>query len=171
MIDNAELLARADQYAHSKGISIVRKDMLGYGSDGNVWRSSAKSAIKALNRPESYVVELECYRRLKTADVREICGFNVPILEGWDDTLLVIEMTIVQPPYLLDFGKVYLDNPPTYLYDEQMIANATAEWRERFGRRWTKVNSAVGMLKKYGIYYFDPRPGNICFGDEDNDDV
>lgn len=169
MTDNALLLSRAESYAHSKGIKILRKDMLGYGSDGNVWQSSARSAIKALNRGESYAVELECYRRLKTADVIEICGFNVPVLEGWDDELMIIEMSIVQPPYLLDFGKVYLDEPPTYLYDEQMIANATEEWRERFGDRWTKINSAVGFLRKFGIYYYDPRPGNICFGDEDDD--
>jgi hypothetical protein len=169
MTSNAELQARAESYANSKQIRIIRKDMLGYGSDGNVWRSSARTAIKVLNRAESYHVELECYRRLKADDVREICGFNVPMLIGWDDHLLVIEMTIVQPPYLLDFGKVYLDDPPTYLYDQQLMANAIAEWRERFGRRWSKVNSAIGMLKKYGIYYFDPRPGNICFGDEDEE--
>jgi hypothetical protein len=23
------------------------------------------------------------------------------------------------------------------------------------------------MLEKYGVYYYDPRPGNVCFGDED----
>jgi hypothetical protein len=170
MIDDVDLLSRAESYANSKGIQIYRKDMLGYGSDGNVWRSSAKSAIKALSREKNYLNEVECYRRLKAAGVREIGDFNVPTLEGYDDGLWVIEMSIVQPPYLLDFAKVYLDHPPSYLYDEQMMANIIAEWRERFGRRWTRVNSAIAQLKKYGIYYFDPRPGNICYGDEDEAD-
>ncbi len=47
---------------------------------------------------------------------------------------------------------------------------AGACWRksgERFGKRWSKVVHAMKMLEKLGIYYYDPRPGNICFGDED----
>ena len=93
--------------------------------------------------------------------------FDVPFLEDCDEGLLILEMSIVQPPYLLDFGKVYLDHPPTHLYDEQMMANAVEEWLERFGDRWNKVQHAMRILENYGIYYYDPRPGNVCFGDED----
>jgi hypothetical protein len=170
MTDDAVLFSRAERYANSKGIQVNRKDLLGYGSDGNVWRSSAKSAIKVLSHEKTYRVELECYRRLKEAGVQQVGDFNVPMLEGYDDDLWVIEMSIVQPPYLLDFAKAYLDRPPPYIYDEQMMANAMAEWRERFGRRWTRVNSAISLLRKYGIYYIDPMPANICYGDEDEND-
>lgn len=144
--------------------------MLGYGSDGSVWRSSVPTAVKALIREKNYRDEVECYRRLKVAGVSRIGTFNVLVLEGYDDELLVIEMTIVQPPYLLDFGKVYLDRPPVDLYDEQLMENAMAEWRERFGEQWEEVNAAMYWLRQYGIYYFDPRPGNIWFGDNDADE-
>lgn len=97
--------------------------------------------------------------------------FSVPSLEDFDEDLLVIEITVVQPPYLLDFGKIYLDQAPTHLYDEQMMENANAEWHERFGKRWSKVLHAMKMLEKYGIYYYDPRPGNVCFGDEDDQEL
>jgi len=35
-----------------------------------------------------------------------ILGFHVPQLLGADDELMAIEMTIVSPPYLLDFAGV-----------------------------------------------------------------
>lgn len=144
------------------------KDLLGYGSDGSVWMSSRHMAIKALYEKHRFDLELECYLRLKRADIRHIGMFDVPFLVDFDQALLIIEISIVQPPYLLDFGKVYLDHPPTHLYDEQMMANAYVEWEERFGKRWSKVLHAMKMLEKLGIYYYDPRPGNICFGDEDD---
>jgi len=39
MSEDSQLLERAEDYAHRKGILILRKDMLGYGSDGsvNIW--------------------------------------------------------------------------------------------------------------------------------------
>jgi hypothetical protein len=166
MSEESHLLERAESYAHRKRILIQSKDMLGYGSDGSVWGSSVQTAVKAFNRERNYLDEVECYRRLRAAGVTEIGMFNVPVLEGYDDELLVIEISIVQPPYLLDFGKVYLDRQPVDLYDEQMMENATAEWRERFGDRWDKVSAAMYWLRQYGIYYYDPRPGNIWFGDE-----
>jgi hypothetical protein len=168
MTDDSELLSRAEAYANSRGIRLIGKDMLGYGSDGSVWHSSRRTAIKALYRVKSFVHELECYRRLKAAGVRQVGVFDVPFLEDYDEELRIVEISIVQPPYLLDFGKVYLDQAPTHLYDEQMMANAHAEWHERFGERWSKVRHAMRMLEKHGIYYYDPRPGNVCFGDEDD---
>jgi hypothetical protein len=145
--------------------------MLGYGSDGSVWLSSRKTAVKAIYREKNFLQELECYRRLKDSGAWEVGMFDVPFLEDFDEELRAIEISVVQPPYLLDFGKVYLDHPPTHLYDEQMMANAHAEWQERFGDRWSKVRHAMRMLEKHGIYYFDPRPGNICFGDEDDQEL
>ena len=32
-------------------------------------------------------------------------------------------MTIVSPPFLLDFGKVYLDSPPPYWDDLEIMSN------------------------------------------------
>ncbi|HYO23707.1 MAG TPA: hypothetical protein VEQ85_02045, partial [Lacipirellulaceae bacterium] len=111
----------------------------------------------------------ECYRRLQAAGVEKLVGFNVPWLVGWDHELRVIEMTIVQAPYILDFGKVYIDAPPPYLYDKQMMKNVYAEWRDRYGSKWNEVVCAVEVLTKYGIFYVDPRRSNIDPGDEDED--
>jgi hypothetical protein len=171
MGDDSELFLRASQYADSRGIQLVGKDLLGYGSDGSVWKSSRHMAIKALYDNRRFDLELECYLRLKTEGIRHIGMFDVPFLVDFDQALLIIEISIVQPPYLLDFGKVYLDHPPTHLYDEQMMANAHVEWEERFGKRWSKVHHAMKMLEKLGIYYYDPRPGNVCFGDEDDQEL
>jgi hypothetical protein len=171
MADASELLLNAEEYAHSSDISLIGKDMLGYGSDGSVWTSSRRTAIKACYDPKRFGLELECYRRLREANARRIGMFSVPYLEGFDDELLVIEITIVQPPYLLDFGKVYLDRAPTHLYDEQMMANAHEEWLARFGDRWSRVLHAMKLLERHGIYYYDPRPGNVCFGDEDDQEL
>jgi hypothetical protein len=71
----------------------------------------------------------------------------------------------VRPRFLLDFGKVYLDAPPPYWNDAEIMANWHAEGRENFGDRWSKVLSLIGMLQKYGIWYIDPKPGNIMFED------
>jgi hypothetical protein len=38
-----------------------------------------------------------------------------------------------------------------------------AEGRENFGDRWNKVMSLIRLLEGYGIYYVDPKPGNIMF--------
>jgi len=165
MIDDSLLLARAQTYAQSRGILLQEEPRIGHGSDGSVWKTSRNSAVKAVANLPNYANELECYRRLRDAAVNHLHGFDIPVLEGFDDTLLIIEMTIVQPPYLLDFGKVYLDAPPPYWDDRKLRANAYQEWRERFDSRWEDVACVLGILEKYGIYYVDPRPGNIDVGE------
>jgi hypothetical protein len=170
MINNDELPLRAEEYANCRGIRILRQDFLGHGSDGAVWSTDKQSAVKAVERSQSYAVELESYRRLKRAGITKIGKFNVPILEGCDDRLQIIEMSIVQPPYLLDFGKVYLDTPPQYWNDPQFHANRHEDGRENFGnQKWKEVLSALSNLIRYGIYNVDPRPANFCFGDEDSE--
>lgn len=170
-IDDAKLLANAEAYAESKGIRVIRKQKLGYGSDGSVWRTSRPSAVKALHTEAKYRNELECYKRLSEANVSVLCGFHVPLLEGFADELLVIEMSIVTPPFLLDFGKVWIDQPPPYFFDPQQIANTQADARELFGRAWPDVQFVLYQLRKqFGIYYADPRPGNINCGPEFDDD-
>ena len=62
MIDNEALLKRAEVYAKSRGMKILRKDFLGHGSDGAVWSTDRKSAVKVIERRDSYLVELESYR-------------------------------------------------------------------------------------------------------------
>ncbi len=168
MISNEILLPRAELYAKSRGIAVVRQPILGRGSDGAVWRTNRDTAIKVVTRQDNFAKELTCYRRFKASATRRIGRFAVPLLEGFDEALLVIEMTIVYPPYLLDFGKVHLDSPPPYYGDKRLMRNVYAAWRDKFGKEWKVVASAMDSLRtKHGIYYFDPRRSNVCLCQDD----
>lgn len=165
--DSLILEAKALAYARQNSIRLNRKKLIGYGSDGTVWKSSRNTAVKALRHTEGYTKELECYKRLMAEGVTEIRGFSVPQLIGSDQELQVIEMKIVTPPYILDFAKVYFDTPPDFSAETWAYWNdERAEW---FGaERWKKVELLLSALNWYGIYYVDPRPGNIMLGDEDS---
>jgi hypothetical protein len=133
--------------------------------DGTIWRTSRHSVVKALERERSFLDELECYQRFTAAGVESIAGFAVPELIDFDTELLAIEIKIVSPPFLLDFGKVYLDAPPPYWNDAEIMGHWHAEGKENFGGRWPEVLRLIGALQKYGIWYVDPKPGNIMFAD------
>lgn len=158
-------LERAQEYADSRKISLHREDPFGYGMDGTIWRTSRHSAVKLFEREKNFRDELECYQRFTAAGVDAISGFAVPELLDFDSELMVIEIKIVRPPFLLDFGKVYLDAPPPYWDDAEIMEHWHAEGRENFGNRWAKVLSVIRILEGYGIYYVDPKPGNIMFAD------
>jgi hypothetical protein len=121
--------------------------------------------VKTFERERCFRDEVECYRRLTARGVESISGFAVPALIDFDDELLIVEITIVRSPFLLDFGKVYLDTPPPYWGDAEIMGHWHAEGRENFGDRWKTVLSLVRLLEGHGIYYVDPKPGNIMFAD------
>ena len=160
----SRLESQASAYAVSRGIAIAFDSPLGFGTDGRVWRTSRKSAIKVFERESNYVRERDCYRHLKSLAISNIEGFAIPRLIDSDDELLVVEMDIVSPPFLLDFAKAYLDRPPDF------SPEVMAEWEEQqvewFGDRWPEICSALYDLDRIGIYYRDTRPGNIMFPDD-----
>ena len=81
-----------------------------------------------------------------------------------DDRLLIIEMTRVSPPFLLDFGGAYLDDPPEFLPDELARQQWDTEKREQFESNWPKVQAILRELEsRYGIQLADVNPGNIRF--------
>jgi hypothetical protein len=75
----------------------------------------ADVALKVLRLDEAYLREKQVYERLKELGVTSVIGFNVPEWLGSDDALcvIVIEMTIVKRPFVLDFAEAYLDARPT----------------------------------------------------------
>lgn len=136
--------------------------------EGVVWKTSNHSVIKAFYRLKDYQTELSCYKRLLKHGVNMIHGLEVPMLEDHQESFRVVEMTFVQPPFILDFGKASLDQPPDYLLDPQDLNRFQSQWKAEFGDRWPDVNAILYTLKsKYGIYYLDPKPQNICFGDSE----
>jgi hypothetical protein len=164
-----DVAKRAAAYVQLRNLLLDCQYPLGAGIDGSVWRTSRPSALKICERHKSFSDEVESYRRLHDVDIRRIQGFAVPQLINFDETLLAVEISMVSPPFLLDFGKVYLDRPPPYWNDAEIMADWHAEGKENFGNRWGTVMSLIRTLQKYGIYYVDPKPGNIMFGDESDD--
>jgi hypothetical protein len=167
MADALELLRKAEDYVQDKGHRIVRKARLGGGTDGEVWRSTRPSAIKVVIGPKNYQDELESYRRLNAANLYHLNGFDIPRLVARDDRLQIIEMSIVQPPYLLDFGKVYFDHPPTDVYDDP-TQRLEADVKANFGPNAPAVSRLLYALReRVGIWYADPKPANIDCGIDD----
>jgi hypothetical protein len=166
-----KIVDAAERYAHSRSIVVDFQSSLGFGSDGAVWPTSRGSALKILYRVRNYDVERDCYLRLRDAGWKRVGILTIPRLVDFDDELLAIEMEIVQPPYLLDFGKVYIDEPPVYWNDSQLMTNFYEEKAPLFGKNWPRVLSAMASLEQLGIYYVDPRPQNISFGDDDDAEI
>ena len=127
MIDDSLLFKNACRNADLIGTRLRREAKLGHGTDGAVWATTRKTAIKALSLQATYQREVAAYERLAERKISKLHGLNVPELLGYDEELLVIEMTIVQPPFLLDFGKAYVDRQPPYWDDAQLVANAHEE--------------------------------------------
>jgi hypothetical protein len=160
---NSILEVRANRYGRKAQIEIRFDVPLGSGTDGAVWKSNRETAVKVFERQANYTIELECYKRLATAGVTAIGRFSVPRLIGYDDELWVLEITIVEPPFIIDFAKSYLDRPPDY--SAEVLADDEERNREVFEDRWREVKSLLWALRQHGIYYMDPKPGNIMFED------
>lgn len=170
-MNNDEVFENAISYAKRRQRKILRQDSPGHGMEGVVWKTSNHSVIKAFYRLEDYKTELSCYERLLEGNVNSIHGLEVPVLEDFEEITRTIEITFVQPPYILDFGKASLDHPPSYLLDPQDLRRFQSQWKSEFGDRWPEVNAILYTLQsRFGIYYLDPRPQNICFADPDEDD-
>jgi hypothetical protein len=96
----------------------------------------------------------------------EIDGFTVPKLVRSDDDRLVIEMGIVSPPFILDFGKAYREFRPSF--PPEVWADWENQQREWWGEPFQQVQSIHWQLERIGIHYTDPKPGNIMFENWDD---
>jgi hypothetical protein len=134
-------------------------ELLGEGIDGVVWLTSERTAIKVFGHADQFETEKECYLRLAAAKIVDIRGFAVPQLLEYDTRCRVIEMTTVRAPYLLDFGKCYLDFPPDF--SPEVWHDLYERIKEVYDDRYDEVMAAVRSLQKYGIYYYDVKPKNV----------
>jgi len=74
----------------------------------------------------------------------------------------VIELEIVERPFVLDFAKATIDAPPDF------SPEVMQEWLDRkaqdFGDDWPAVLAIMNELaNRYGVYLTDLNPGNIAF--------
>jgi len=163
-MDEEELLERAEAFAKAHGRTTGER--LGFGIHGivivlNSESKAAATALKILASTEPYRRERDTYERLREERVTKVRGFNVPQLIGWDDHLHALEMTVVAPPFALDFAGAYLDFPPSF------PPEAWEEWtrknQEQFGEDWPMAEAVLADLEALGIYMLDPSPSNIRF--------
>lgn len=102
-----DILRRSHEYAAR--YQLLFNGRLGFGKDGTVWETDRLTAVKVFRRVERFEQEHSVYQRLMHNGVVDIVGFNVPQLESVNVALWTIEMTIVKPPFVLDFASAFLD--------------------------------------------------------------
>src|SRR5258708_5250046 len=147
------LIQNARTYAAQHQLCLAER--LGFGIHGIVFvaenkTKAGKTAIKVHRAAEPFRRERAVYERLQEAGVSEILGFNVPQLIRVNDGLLVVEMTVVARPFVLDFAGAYLDTPPDF--PEETWAEWETEKREQFDARWPPVQAVLGELETLDIH-------------------
>ena len=157
------LKEKADAYAASRGLEIT--GILGDGTQGNVWTVRGKNkliswALKLHARPQNYRVEKEVYLRLQDLGLVSLAGFDIPTLLRADDFHLALELSIVSPPYVLDFAQATLDWPPDF--PDEVWEETRRRWRNLYGVEWPRVERLLGAIEAHGIHYLDVHPGNIA---------
>jgi hypothetical protein len=165
---NDDIVRRAGEYVEQNAVRL--KNRLGFGKDGTVWATDTRNAIKVFRTPEPFRRELAAYERLAENEVSEILGFNVPQLVRVDEDRMVIEMTLVDRPFVLDFGSAFLDGSAPE-FPEEIMSEWLEQTRRKFGSRWSRVVSIIRALERMGITLTDIHQGNIAFelGDRDED--
>jgi hypothetical protein len=161
---SAILLERIRQYAARTGR--VLDEELGTGVQGTVHTIRRRgeifaAAVKAHSNDLNYARERDVYLQLKEFNTTQICGCDVPWLWNHDDELLILEMTIVQRPFILDFGGAYLMYPPDF--SDDILADEDRKRRELYGDDYPRVMTILRALEQLDIYMIDVHPGNISF--------
>ena len=88
-------------------------EQLGFGIHGIVFAAEDNTkpgffAVKFHREERPFERECRVYQRLREEQTTRILGFNVPQLLSTDEEFRAIEMTIVRPPFLLDFAEVWM---------------------------------------------------------------
>lgn len=155
--ERAEATAR--EYTQAEG----PLKLLGGGIEGFVFSIGGITAVKAFEHRPMYQSELAAYQRLRDVGIEHICGLHVPVLVNLDDRLMVIEMSIVDPPFLLDFAQTTLDHPRDF--SEDVMTDWWNRVAEMFGERFEDAREVFYALQdEAGIYYYDLAPRNVNFG-------
>lgn len=148
---------RVRQFANRRSQNVLAP--LGAGYDGTVFSTDANTAIKVFGYEKLYQRERDVYLRLKEYQLCEVCGCRIPRLVDFDDDLSIVEMAIVQPPFVLDFAGAYLDTPPAF--PDDVMEAWYEEKAEQFEDDWPLIQSIMATLSGYGIHLADVKPGNI----------
>ena len=162
-----ELDSLAQQYALRRNIKLGER--LGFGIHGMVLTAEDNNkpgffAVKFHREERPFKRECRVYQRLQEEQTARILGFNVPRLLGIDQEFCAIEMTIVRPPFLLDFADALLDEAPDF--SEDVLRQWEEDKAEIFGEKWPEVTRVLTALQTLGIHLLDINPRNICFPED-----
>jgi hypothetical protein len=151
-------------YCADRDVQII--GILGAGKDGTVYETNKATAIKVHVEMESYEHERNVYLRLQECDLGEVCGLRIPRLIKCHDNLRLIEMTLVTPPYILDFASAWLDRPPDF--SQEVLDQWHEQVRENFGERFGEIMGVLELLgNRAGVYLLDIHTHNVKF-EKDN---
>jgi hypothetical protein len=153
----------SEVYQSVYGVRFV--DKLGEGKDGHVFKTEVSRAVKFFYDGDVYKRELRAYETLRELKVEAVNGFQVPLLIRSDDSLRALEMTIVQPPFVLDFASAYTEEEYAYLdFPQEVLDEREAHWAEAFGDRWPTVKAlADAFTAATGLILLDLSVNNVKF--------
>jgi len=138
---------------------------IGAGTDGIVFETSRSTVVKAHEYTERYQNELSVYQRLKAREIGEINGFVVPRLLGHHRGLGVIEITVVSPPCIFDFGKSRLDWRPDFppeVWNQWLV-----DKEDEFAEMWPAAERLYTTLwRRFRIWHGDLNRKNVYFAGE-----
>jgi len=163
-MDDEDLVKVAIAYTSRHALEV--RELLGSGIHGIVYVVESKTdpgrrAVKLHRDSVAYLREKTVYERLVEKRVDTILGFQVPVLLRCDDEFMAIEMTIVMPPFVLDFASSSLDAPIEF--SEEILDDWETTKLEQFGSQWGMVQAILSELSKHGVHMLDPSPSNIRF--------
>lgn len=157
--------ARKKQYEHAHAVNFIGKLGAGVGQDGYVFKSDRMTAVKFFDRRDRYQRELQVYQILRARDIENVAGHRVPRLFSFDESLLAIEISIVDRPFVLDFAGAKLPHEVPD-FEPHIIEEHEQHLQELFGERWGDAMHVAEMFRRAtGYVLLDIHPGNIAFAD------
>jgi len=82
------------------------------------------TAVKVREGEKFYRREKTVYHWLDIEEITSIRGATVPMMYSFDDQLWTLKLSLVKPPYVLDFAGAYLHQPPDF------SAEIMEQWEE-----------------------------------------
>jgi hypothetical protein len=151
------------EYEQRYGVRFV--DQLGDGKDGYVLKTSEGQAVKFFFDSAVYFREVRAYEILATLNIDQINGFQAPRLIRRDDELRAIEMTIVQPPFILDFASAYTQQEYAHLgFTQEVLDEREGHWSEVFAANWPAAAALRDEFTRLsGLVLLDLSLNNIRF--------
>ncbi len=127
-----------------------------------MFKSSRGTAVKVHSSRITFRNEYLAYRRLAEQGVELVHGFRVPRPINANAGLQIIEMGIVEPPFLLDFGTSSTDVEPDFT--PEVWEDWWARVEDSFEERFVEAEAVFYHLKRQlKIWHLDLRPSNLRF--------